>query len=116
MQLTYRQESDYLIPNLTIPNDQPAVPGKYASMRKRYLQNHRPAFYTSLKMACELNAHLKVTQQSALETMERLVVKMAEQQGVDEQLKTTDQMRWVGMMNNIKNSAEEMVLTDLIYS
>ena len=64
----------------------------------------------------KLNGHLEQTDRQASEMMERLTSQMAKEQGVNETLKATDQMRWVQMMNNIRNAAEETVLTELIYN
>ena len=116
MELTYRKDGDYLIPNLTLPPEEPAVFGKYARLRKRYLQEHRPILYTHYKTTCTLSKHLSEIEQTVREQMERLTAEMAQRQGVTEELKATDQMRWVGMMNNIRQAAEEFVLSELIYT
>ena len=116
MELTYRQEGDYLIPNLTLPPEEPTVFGKYARLRKQYLQEHRPTLYTHYKTTCTLSKHLSEIEQTAREQMERLTAEMAQRQGVTEELKATDQMRWVGMMNNIRQAAEEIVLSEVIYA
>ena len=69
-----------------------------------------------MMLSGKLDAHLAEIDQQAHDMMERLVTQMAAQEGVNEQLKATDQMKWVGLMNNIQNAAEEMVLAELIYS
>jgi len=116
MKLTYRIEGDFLIPNLTLPPEEPAVFGKYARLRKRYLQEHRPILYTHLKTTCTLNKHLSEIEETARERMEYLVTEMAMRQGITEQQKSIDQIKWVGMINNVRQAAEEIVLNELIYT
>ena len=115
MELTYRQEANYLIPNLTL-GEQPTEPlGKYGMLRKKYLKEHRKGTYAGLILNGTLQAHLLEIDQTARAQMEQSMKRMAEAEGVTEALKVTDQMAWVGRMNSIKNRAEEMVLNDLIY-
>jgi len=115
MELTYRTEGDYLIPNLTLPVEGAKPVGKYGRLRRRYLQQHRRTLYTNLKTTCTLNQHLAEVDQTATEQINLLVTQMAERQGVTEILKSTDQMQWVGLMNNIRQAAEEIILDELIY-
>lgn len=114
MEVTYRAEGDYLLPNLTVP-EAPRV-GKYGMLRRSYLKNHRNGIYTGMMLSGKLDGHLVEIDRQAHEMVERLTTEMAAQQGVNEQLKATDQMKWVGLMNNIKASAEEIVLRELIYN
>lgn len=114
MEVTYRAEGDYLLPNLTVP-EAPRV-GKYGMLRRSYLKNHRSGIYTGMMLSGKLDGHLVEIDRQAHEMVERLTTEMAAQQGVNEQLKATDQMKWVGLMNNIKASAEEIVLRELIYN
>lgn len=114
MEATYRAEGDYLLPNLTVP-EAPRV-GKYGMLRRNYLKNHRNGIYTGMMLSGKLDGHLVEIDRQAHEMVERLIEQMAAQQGVNEQLKATDQMKWVGLMNNIKASAEEIVLRELIYN
>ena len=114
MEVTYRAEGDYLLPNLTVP-EAPWV-GKYGMLRRSYLKNHRNGIYTGMMLSGKLDGHLVEIDRQAHEMVERLIEQMAAQQGVNEQLKAADQMKWVGLMNNIKASAEEIVLRELIYN
>ena len=114
MEVTYRAEGDYLLPNLTVP-EAPRV-GKYGMLRRSYLKNHRSGIYTGMMLSGKLDGHLVEIDRQAHEMVERLTTEMAAQQGVNEQLKATDQMKCVGLMNNIKASAEEIVLRELIYN
>ena len=116
MELTYRAEGDYLIPNLTLPAEEAVSIGKYGRLRLRHLKQHRRVLYTNLKTTCTLNRHLAEIGQIATERMECLIVQMAERQGVTETLKSADQMQWVGLMNNVRQVAEEIVLNELIYT
>ena len=114
MELTYRQEGDYLLPNLSAP-EAPKL-GKYGMLRRTYLRKHRNAFYTVMQVTGRVDSHLEEIDRQASEMMTRLMARMASEQGVNEDLKAQDQMKWVGLMNNIRAAAEEIVLRDLIYS
>ena len=101
MELTYRTEGDYQLPNLDVP-EAPQV-GKYGMLRRTYLRTHRNAYYTGMQLSGRLNAHLEKIDRQATEMVERLTAQMAREQGVTEELKASDQMKWVGMMNNIRS-------------
>ena len=114
MELTYRTEGDYQLPNLDVP-EAPKV-GKYGMLRRSYLANHRHGIYTGMLMTGELNSHLEEIDRQATEMVNSLTARMAREQGVTEELKASDQMKWVGLMNSIKASAEEVVMAELIYA
>ena len=114
MELTYRTESGYRLPNLDVP-EAPKV-GKYGMLRRSFLANHRHGIYTGMLLTGELNAHLEKIDREATEMVERLTAQMAREQGVTEELKASDQMKWVGLMNNIRAAAEEVALAELIYT
>ena len=116
MEVTYTMQGNYLMPDLLPPQEEPMPLGKYARMRKRFLQEHRKITYTNLLTSGKLNSHLAEIQQTAQHRVEELVAQMAKAQGVTEELKASDQMKWVQMMNNLQNAAEETVLAELIYS
>lgn len=113
MELTYTRQGDYLIPNL-LPPERPKV-GKYGMLRNSYLKNHREWLYTLMLMEDTLNPHLEEIDRKANEMMEQLMSQMAAEQGVTEALKAQNQLLWVQRMNNIRHSAEEIVLTEVIY-
>ncbi|MDF1494569.1 TnpV protein [Caproiciproducens sp. CPB-2] len=116
-ELTYRMEGDYQVPNLLPPEeDTPIVLGKYALARKKFLKQNRRILFTNLLTAGTLNQHLMEIEQTANERMELLTRQMAQTEGVTEELKASDQMKWVGLMNNIRQAAEETILNDLIYA
>lgn len=116
MEVTYTMQGDYLLPNLLPPQEEPISLGKYARMRKRFLQENRKITYTNLLTSGKLNTHLAEIQQTAQRRMEELVVQMAQAQGVTEELKSSDQIKWVGLMNNLRSATEETVLAELIYN
>ncbi|MFR4974922.1 TnpV protein [Blautia caecimuris] len=112
--LSYTLHGDYYLPDLAMNEEEPTY-GKYGMLRKQFLKVHRPARYQYLLMTGELTAHLNQVDQEARERVESLMKQMTEKQGVTEQLKMQDQMKWVGLMNNIKACAEEIVLQELVY-
>ena len=113
MELNYIQQGDYLIPDVTLP-EEPSI-GKFGMLRRTYLQENRKAIYTGMMLSEELKAHLEEVDRQANEMLDRLIEQMKKEQGVTEELKAQDQMAWVQQMNNIRNSAEEIVLNELIY-
>ena len=113
---TYRQVGDYFIPNLVLSDDGNYQIGKYGRMRRRYLKEHRRILYTNLLTSGNLRRHLAEIDQACNERMESIVSVMARQEGVTEALKAVDQMEWVRRMNSIRNRAEEIVLTELVYA
>ena len=90
--------------------------GKYAKLRRQYLMKHRRVLYANLKTGCRLAEHLAEIEQNASRMVEQAVRQMAQTEGVTEELKARDLMRWTGLMNNLRHSAEEKVLNDLIYA
>ena len=116
MEVTYRMQDGFQIPNLLMPQEPEVHLGKYAELRRQYLKKHRRVLYTNLKTSCRLTEHLAEIEQTAKAMVARSVKKMAEAEGLTEQMKEADPMRWTGLMNNLKHSAEEQVLSDLIYA
>ena len=115
MNITYHQNGDYLLPDLTL-GGQPAVPlTKYGRMRMRFLREHKPGLYNHLILSGKLHQHLAETQEAAQARTDRIVAEMAKDAGIDEELKARDQMAWVGAMNTIRQQAEEIVLEEMIY-
>ena len=112
--LSYTLHGDYYLPDLAVNEEEPTY-GKYGMLRKQFLKEHRPARYQYLLLTGKLTAYLNRVDQEAREQVETLVKQMAEKQGVNENLKRQDQMRWVRLMNNIKASMEEIVVRKIIY-
>ena len=115
MNITYEKCEDYLIPNL-IPDPEPEGElRKFGLMRKSYLENYRRGIYSGLLLSGELKRHLLMIQEQAEERFDLLVEQMAKQEGVTEQLKAQEQMRWVQRMNSIRARAEEIVREEIIF-
>ena len=112
---TYTQVGDVLLPNLTIGEDGQQPIGKYDRMRKRYLKERHPVLYSELLLSGKLYSHLLEIDEACEARMELLVLQMAKLEGVTEALKAADQMEWVRRMNSIRNRAEEIVLSELVY-
>ena len=112
--LSYTLCGDYYLPDLVLNEEKPTY-GKYGMLRKQFLKEHRSARYQYLLLTGKLNEHLNQTDQEAREQVEMLMKQMAEKKGVTEELKVQDQMKWVGLMNNIKVSAEEIILKNMVY-
>ena len=107
---TYREENGHLIPNLALPesNEQPI--GKYGLIHLDYLKKHRRGTYTTLLTEGRLNAYLADVDSQAKKILDLIIKQSAERERVNEDLKAKDQLKWVQMMNNIKASAEEIVV------
>ena len=116
MEITYSMKNGYRVSELVTPDEPEVTLGKYAMMRRSYLEKHRRVLFTNLLTSGKLTAHLAEIEQTAKERVQQMVEKMAKAEGVTEELKARDQMRWVGLMNNLTHSAEEIVLSELIYS
>ena len=112
--MSYTLHGDYYLPDLILREEEPTY-GKYGMLRKQFLKEHRSARYQYLLLTGKLNEHLNQTDQEAREQVETLMEQMTEKQGVTEELKAQDQMERVRLMNNIKASAEEIVLKNMIY-
>ena len=112
--MSYTLHGDYYLPDLVLNEEEPTY-GKYGMLRKQFLKEHRSARYQYLLLTGKLNEHLNQTDQEAREQVEMLMKQMAEKEGVTEELKVQDQMKWVGLMNNIKVSAEEIILKNMVY-
>ena len=111
--LTYRQEGDFLLPELEA--ETPSTLGKYGRMRERYLREERPVLYNRLILSGKLTTHLSEIEQTANQRLERMMPELKKSMGLTERLKTQDPMKWAGLMNNAKAKAEELILRELIY-
>ena len=113
--VNYTQGEDgFLYPDLVVSDPEPCY-GRYGLLRKRFLQEHRPALYAHLTLTGGLVSHLNEVDTVCTEQVERAVEDMAKAEGVTEALKESNQMEWVRRMNSIQNRAEEAALRDLIY-
>ena len=112
--IRYELVGDYYYPCLTA-EEKPLL-SKYGRMRERYLKEHKRVLYYTLMTSGKLYEHLAEIDSSARDMSQYRINKVAKKQGVTEELKATDMMRWVGMMNNIRACADEIVLNDIVYS
>lgn len=113
MNITYRQEGDYLLPELNVPIA-PKI-GMWGERHRRFLREHRRGIYSGLLLSGKLNAHLEEIDRSAESMFSQPVKCLAEKENVTEELKAADQTGWVRAMNSIRSRAEEVVLSALIY-
>ena len=112
---TYTLVGDVFLPDLSFGEAEQRPIGKYGRMRKRYLKEQHPLLYSELLLTDKLYPHLLEIDEACEGRMGLLVLQMAKSEGVTEQLKAADQMKWVRRMNSIQNRAEEIVLHELVY-
>ena len=117
-EITYHKEGDYYIPDLYLAEDEYEKNyhiGKYGHLRLEYLKKHKKADYTIMIMDGTLRKHIVDTDIYAKERLKTLMNQMLDKNPIDESLKDTDPLKWTGLMNNYKNSAEEIIFKELIY-
>jgi hypothetical protein len=112
----YTLRGDYYFPDLNLPEVPLQTIGRYGRMRKAYLEEHRPGLYTRLILSGKLYSHLLETDLACRDRMERMISRMAEAEGINEQLKASDQLGWISRMNNIHQRAEEIILDELVFA
>ena len=112
---TYREENGRLIPEIKLPEQTNYQIGKYGQFYLDYIKNHRRGRYTTLLTEGKLNARLHEIDLEANRMIEIIILRLAAERGIDENLKAHDMLRWVAEMNNIRASAEEIVLKEVIY-
>lgn len=106
---------DYYIPNIVAPKQEKITLNKYGRMRLKYLKEYKKADYTIMLMDGTLNTHLKELQETADNRMQQIISELKVKSNLNENMKNTDMLYWVGTMNSIKAQAEEMVFNELIY-
>jgi hypothetical protein len=106
---------DYYYPDLKLPKDEEPYYGKYGSMRLNYIKEYKKGLYSSLRMEGRLISHLNEIDNVANRQMEILVRQMMKRQGITEDMKSENWIGWLGAVNNIRNTAEEIVCNELIY-
>ena len=114
--IEYIRNDDYYILNLTVPDDKVYNIGKYGRLYSIFIKENRPAFYSMKMLNGTWLAYLEEIDTTAKEMVDNLVKDMAVKQGVTEELKSKNQMAWVGAMNNIRHTAEEIVLREFVRS
>ena len=118
VEITYHKEGYYYIPDLYLEkenNKNDYQIGKYGHLRSQYLKEHKKAEYTIMLLDGTLRKHIVNTDIQAKERLEILMKQMLEKNPIDENLKDTNPLKWTGLMNNYKNSAEEIIFKELIY-
>lgn len=114
--IPYKRHADYFLPDLKISDQEFPLLSKYGMMRQTYLREHHKAFYIQLQARGELWQHLHEVDEQAQSMVDAIISCMAEIDGVTEELKAADQMKWVGLMNNYRHCAEELVLREVVYA
>ena len=112
--LYYTKTGDYSIPNRTL--SETLEIGKYGRMRRNYLKEHRPVLYNRLLLSEKLYPHRSDIELTAKRSLGQMIHELVRSSGAHETMKATDPMKWTGLMNNLKSQAEEMILSELIYS
>ena len=112
---TYTMQGDYRLPNLTAEETDTRPIGVWGQRRLHYLKHHRKVLYYNLLTSDKLHSHLADIEEQAQDLFSRLVKEHAEKEGITEQLKATDQMKWVQKMNNIRERAMEVVCKDVVF-
>ena len=113
---TYREENGIFYPDLALPQQTNYPIGKYGKLRLDYLKKHRRGTYTTLLTSCTLNQHLYETEQEAKRQIDLTLSRLVKDRKITEELKASNPLRWAQEMNNAKQSAEELVLNELIYN
>ena len=116
MEITYTQQGDYLLPNLTLPEQDKRPIGLWGQQHLRYIKRCRPILSTNMLTKCKLNEYLADIDEQAQKIYNELVQSFAKEEGCTEQLKATNQMLWVRKMNNAVQRAREVVNAEIIYS
>ncbi len=112
--ITYTRYGDYYIPDIRLPEESRPI-GKWGRLHRDYIKEHHPIRFNALCLSGELWTYLADLNEQAQNRLELVIKQMAASEGVAEDLKATDQMAWVGAMNNIRNRAEEVVYNEIIY-
>ena len=115
-EIEYTKVGDYFMPNLVLEKEEKIILNKYGRMRLKFLKENRKAEYTIMFMNGTLNKHLKEIQETADNRINLIVEQLKKKSNLTEERKNTDQLYWVSMMNNFKNTAEEIILKELIYA
>lgn len=113
--IEYTKQGDYYMPNLVLEKEK-IILNKYGRMRLKFLKENKKAEYTIMFVNGTLNKHLKEIQETAQERIGIMIDQLKQQNNLTEEMKNTDQLYWVSMMNNFKNVAEEIILNELIYA
>lgn len=115
MNISYTKNDDYLLPNLMLENKKQYNIGKYGLLRLNYIKRYKLGLYFDLLMNDTLNEYLHNIDTIVMEKVQKLIKELTEKENITEELKSSNQMLWIGKMNNIKDIAEEIILKEYIY-
>ena len=110
----YAKQGDYYLPELALPPEEEKPIGIWGQWHLQYLKEYKQLVYINLMTSGRLNKYLASVDEQAEDMFSRLLNDYADRQGITERLKAENQIKWIGMMNNIRSTVEEIVLTDLI--
>ena len=113
--INYTLKGDYYVPNLVLEQEEKITLSKYGRARLKFLKENRKAEYTIMFVNGTLNKHLQEIQETAQSRIDIIIEQLKQQNNLTEEMKNTDQLYWVSMMNNFKSTAEEIILKELIY-
>ena len=115
-ELTYKQMGDYQIPEVALPITKEMTQGKFSRMREKYLKEHKKGLYEELMIDGKMEQHLGEIEMTAKSRIKQIIESLAMKNKVNEELKATNQMKWVQEMNSFRNQAEEIIMNELIYN
>jgi len=115
MNISYTKSGDYLLPYLILENKKQYNIGKYGLLRLNYIKKYKSGLYFDLLVNDKLNEYLQNIDTIVMEKVQKLIKELAEKENITEELKSSNQMLWIGKMNNIKNRVEEIILKEYIY-
>lgn len=115
MNISYTKNDDYLLPDLILENKKQCNIGKYGLLRLNYIKKEKLGLYFDLLVSDTLNEYLHNVDTIVMEKVQKLIKELAEKENITEELKSSNQMLWIGKMNNIKDIAEEIILKEYIY-
>ena len=115
MNISYTKNGDYLLPNLILKEKIQYNIGKYGLLRLNYIKKYKLRLYFDLLVNDKLNEYLHEIDSTVIEMVHKLIKELTEKENITEELKDSNQMLWIGKMNNIKNRVEEIILKEYIY-
>ncbi len=116
MNISYTKKGDYLLPDLILKDKEQFNIGKYGLLRLNYIKKYKLGLYFDLLVNDKLNEYLHNIDTTVMEMVHKLIKELAEKENITEELKNSNQILWIGKMNNIKNKVEEIVLKEYIYA
>ena len=115
MNISYTKKGDYLLPDLILEDKKQYNIGKYGLLRLNYIKKYNLGLYFDLLVSDTLNEYLHNIDTIVIEKVQKLIKELTEKENITEELKSNNQMLWIGKMNNIRNMVEEIVLKEYIY-